>query len=472
MAKEMNSGKTDIMANIFRLGNLKKTLSYLKRNGIKSAYYAARERIETEKGEHYVYEQPQEQELQRQREAAGALHTRFSVIVPAYETKEEYLRAMLDSVLQQTYGNFELILADASKSDQVMQIVGEYQDKRIQYRRLKQNNGISANTNQALMYATGDYAALLDHDDTLTPDALYEMAAEIERQEKDGIELQMLYSDEDKCDSSGTQFFEVNKKKEFNLDLILSNNYICHFLVMKRQLMQELGFRSVCDGAQDYDLVLRAVSGMMGKDKRRNTIQELPIAHVPGVLYHWRCHQASTAENPDSKQYAYDAGKRALQDFLRSREWKGTVQSLKHLGFYRIEFQPDLMTNRPDVAVIGGKLVNAKNIITGGIYDGDGVCPYLGLHREYSGPMHRAVLRQEAYAVDVRCMLLSSRAEKIMEELLGLPYLREIQSGRFNWQDSLNQETDYVELSLKFCEKIRRQGMRILWDPQMTEKIK
>lgn len=210
------------------------------------------------------------------------------------------------------------------------------------------------------MYATGDYAALLDHDDTLTPDALYEMAAEIERQEKDGIELQMLYSDEDKCDSSGTQFFEVNKKKEFNLDLILSNNYICHFLVMKRQLMQELGFRSVCDGAQDYDLVLRAVSGMMGKDKRRNTIQELPIAHVPGVLYHWRCHQASTAENPDSKQYAYDAGKRALQDFLRSREWKGTVQSLKHLGFYRIEFQPDLMTNRPDVAVIGGKLVNAK----------------------------------------------------------------------------------------------------------------
>ena len=193
---------------------------------------------------------------------------------------------------------------------------------------------------------------------------------------------------------------------------------------------------------------------------------------MPGVLYHWRCHQASTAENPDSKQYAYDAGKRALQDFLRSREWKGTVQSLKHLGFYRIEFQPDLMTNRPDVAVIGGKLVNAKNIITGGIYDDDGVCPYLGLHREYSGPMHRAVLRQEAYAVDVRCMLLSPRAEKIMEELLGLPYLREIQSGRFNWQDSLNQETDYVELSLKFCEKIRRQGMRILWDPQMTEKIK
>ena len=174
---------------------------------------------------------------------------------------------MIDSVLRQTYGNFELILADASKSDDVSQIVNTYSDQRILYKRLNQNTGIAANTNQALMYATGDYAALLDHDDVLTPDALYEMATEIERQKKEDIQLQMLYSDEDKLDEREKKYFDWNQKPEFNLDLILSNNYICHFLVMKRQLMQELGFRSVCDGAQDYDLVLRAINFLLGKDK-------------------------------------------------------------------------------------------------------------------------------------------------------------------------------------------------------------
>ena len=172
-------------------------------------------------------------------------------------------------MLDQTYGNFELILADASESDQVERVIKTYDDKRILYKRLKQNGGISTNTNQALMYATGDYAALLDHDDVLTRDALYEMASCIWNAENRNVELQLLYSDEDKCDENGTDFYEVHRKEKFNLDLILSNNYICHFMVMKRQMMQELQLRSVCDGAQDYDLVLRAVSLMLGKDKKR-----------------------------------------------------------------------------------------------------------------------------------------------------------------------------------------------------------
>ena len=482
MAKEMNSGKTDIMANIFRLGNLKKTLSYLKRNGIKSAYYAARERIETEKGEHYVYEQPQEKELQRQREAAGALHTRFSVIVPAYETKEEYLRAMLDSVLQQTYGNFELILADASKSDQVMQIVGEYQDKRIQYRRLKQNNGISANTNQALMYATGDYAALLDHDDTLTPDALYEMAAEIERQEKDGIELQMLYSDEDKCDSSGTQFFEVNKKKEFNLDLILSNNYICHFMAVKSETMKELMLRDRYDGAQDYDLVLRVVGKLMDSMPPQRLAEH--IVHVPKVLYHWRCHADSTAENTASKSYAYEAGKRALEDFCTRRGWKASVEHSLHLGFYDLQYEPDILTVRQDVGIVGGRLLDGRRRIRGGIYDAKGDSLYLGLHCEYSGgSTHRAVLKQDCAAVDIRCMRVRKELWETYREVTGIRYSeREVKLRAEKRRKKVSMycadvsalqcdEAGYRKLGRELCHAAAQRGYLIVWDPEMTVTI-
>lgn len=463
------------MSRIVNLNNFMKTIRYLKKNGIRQAYYAAKERMEEENGEKYVYQPVSQQELDRQREYFCSLpegsRMKFSILVPAYETKEEYLRAMLDSLLSQSYGNFEVILADASSSDRVEQIVKSYQDQRIIYKRLKQNGGISANTNQALMYATGDYAGLLDHDDVLTPDALYEMHVCISESNNRGIELQMLYSNEDKCDSTGNTFFQEHKKQEFNLDLIMSNNYICHFLMMKRQLMQELGLRSVCDGAQDYDLVLRAVNIMLGKDNKRTTRQELPIAHVPKVLYHWRSHQQSTAENPASKQYAYDAGKRAVEDFLRARGIKGTVSHIRHLGFYRVEYQPDLLSNRPDTAVVGGRLVNEKNIITGGIYTADGIPLYNGLHKEYSGYMHRAALQQEAQVVDIRCMKVSAQAEEVLEELIGLPYLRHPRTGRFDWRDSLKSDVDFLELSCRFCEKIRRYGWRIVYDPSMTEKI-
>lgn len=459
------------MGKIIKISNLKKTLRYLRKNGLRRAYYAMKERVQTERLEDYAYVPVKEDDLQGQREEGKNFHTRFSILVPAFETREEYLRAMLDSVLAQTYGNFELILADASESNQVEQVVKSYADRRIMYRRLKMNAGISANTNQALMYATGDYAGLLDHDDVLTPDALYEMAACIEAYEKKEIELQLLYSDEDKCDGAQLRYFELNRKPEFNLDLIMSNNYICHFLVMKRQFMQELGFRSVCDGAQDYDLVLRAVNVMLGKDKRRTSRIELPVAHIDKVLYHWRCHEQSTAENPDSKQYAYDAGKRALEDFLRARGFKGIVAHLRHLGFYRVEYQPDLLSNRPDTAVVGGKLIDKKNKITGGIYNAHGEPLYEGLHKEFSGYMHRAVLQQEAEMIDIRCMKVSRPAEAVLEELIGLPYLQHPGTGRFDWRDCLNDDVDYLDLSKRFCERIRALGYRIVWDPDMIEKI-
>ncbi|MCM1134625.1 MAG: glycosyltransferase [Clostridium sp.] len=459
-----------------KISNFKKTLRYLKKNGIRPTYYAMKERLQEDGDSNYTYEPREEACLKEQERLAGDMHVRFSILVPAYETKEEYLRAMIDSVLAQTYGNFELIISDASSTDRVEKVVAAYTDKRIKYRKRGQNAGISANTGQALMYATGDYAGLLDHDDVLTRDALYEMAARIENCKKEGIQLQMLYSDEDKCDSRQERYYEPNRKPDFNLDLLLSNNYICHFLVMKRQLMQELGFRSICDGAQDYDIILRAVNVMLGKEKQQTRKAQLPVAHIPRVLYHWRCHEASTAENPASKQYAYDAGKRAVEDFLRARGWKGCVSHLRHLGFYRTDYQPDLLSNREDTAVVGGKLVDKKNKITGGIYTAEGTPLYKGLHREYSGYMHRASLQQEAEVIDVRCMKASREAELILEEMLGQPYLPHPGTGRFDWKECLQKnkamaEEEILDLSRRFCEKIKAQGYRIVWDPYMLEKL-
>lgn len=459
------------MGKILKVSNLRKTWNYLKKNGIKQAYYAIRERVGQEKAEEYSYLPLTEEELAVQRKKGAGYTTKFSILVPTYETKEEYLREMIDSVLAQTYEKFELILADASSSDCVEDIVKTYEDKRILYRRLKRNGGISANTNQALMYATGDYAGLLDHDDMLTPDALYEMAVCIDEYERKNIELQLLYSDEDKCDGTGERFFEVHKKEEFNLDLIMSNNYICHFMVMKRGLMQELGFRSICDGAQDFDIMLRAVNHMMGKEKSQTISRELPIAHIDKVLYHWRCHEQSTAENPASKQYAYDAGKRAVEDFIRARGWKGTVSHIRHLGFYRTDYQPDVFSNRPDVAVVGGKLLDKRNRITGGIYEAPGEALYYGLHKEFSGYMHKASLQQEAQVVDIRCMKVSLEAEEILEEIIGLPYMKHPKTGRFDWKACLKADVDYLAISRKFCEKVREKGYRIVWDPDMHEKL-
>ena len=204
--------------------------------------------------------------------------------------------------------------------------------------------------------------------------------------------------------------------------------------------------------------------------------QTLPIAHIPRVLYHWRCHTQSTAQNPASKQYAYDAGKRAVEDFLRLRGWRAEVRHLRHLGFYRIEYQPDLLAVREDAAVVGGKLIGKGNKITGGIYTAEGLPIYQGLHKEYSGYMHRASLQQEAEVIDIRCMKASRQAETILEDLIGHPYLQHPVTGKFDWQDCLKEcgcrnDRDFVDLSRKFCEKVRQAGLRIVWDPVMTEKI-
>lgn len=449
--------------------NLKKTIFYLKRNGVKGTFYAVRERLDGRYRTAYRWTPPTAEELREQRRKAAreGYDASFSIVVPAYRTPERYLRELIASVRAQSYEKWELILADATEDDSVRRIVeaaaAEYpQEERIRYHRLSRNGGIAENTNQAIALAEKEYVGLLDHDDILTADALYEMAAAIWQSKKSGIEPELLYSDEDKCDGDGNQYYEPNYKEKFNLDLLLTNNYICHFLVMRRELIQKLKLRGEYNGAQDFDLVLRAAAGLSGREEC--------IRHVPKVLYHWRCHASSTADNPQSKLYAYEAGRRAVQDFLRQKGWRAKVRDTAHLGFYEIEYEGTPLKIRKDLGAVGGRVIE-KGRVVGGRMSGGGKLFYEGLPKEYSGYMHRARSAQEAEALDIRNIEVAEELRSCVEEITGVPYVTRRDSEIFD-ASVLPRGTDYITLSLKVSAALRAKGFRLLYDPRREMIIK
>lgn len=439
----------------FSSSNFIKLKSYIRRNGLWNALSAAAERLRSR--EAYQYEEPAPAVLAAQRSRIWREQILFSIVTPAYHTKESYLRDMIESVLVQSYPYLELILADASGDDSVKKVVDTYQDKRIRYIRLMKNAGIAENTNRGIEACSGGYIGLLDHDDVLTPDALYEMAIEIEREKEKGICPRLLYSDEDKCSGSRDRFFEPHRKEDFNLDLLMSNNYFCHFLVLESGLMDNCMLRSAYDGAQDYDLVLRAAKELMGAPQQ--------IVHIPKVLYHWRCHEDSTAQNPESKIYAYQAGEEALKDFVKSMGWKGVqIRPDRHMGFYRQKYTPDIMTVRSDVGAVGGRLLK-RGRMSGGIYRDNGTVLYQGLYRNFSGYMNRAAMAQNADAVDIRRMTVRPECEELFRKITGVPYQTDSDGNYFDSR-TLKPDTDFVALSLKLCRAIREAGYRIVWDPE------
>lgn len=248
-----------------------KTIAYAKRNGSRAAFFAAIERLsDNRKDRKYTYVQLPEEVLKEQRQeykllAEKETMVRFSIVVPLYNTPEQFLKEMIDSVINQTYENWELVLADASETP--LETAQKYarEDPRINYYHLDENKGISSNTNAGLKKATGEYIGLLDHDDVLTPDALYEVSRVIRESMHKGklarftdCPLRLIYSDEDKFDDKTGRYYEHHQKPAFNMDYLMSNNYICHFTVMRADIIKRLKLRGEFDGAQDYDLFLRA----------------------------------------------------------------------------------------------------------------------------------------------------------------------------------------------------------------------
>ena len=391
MSKDDSTGKIQWDRLVKKLSpyTVQKGLRYLKHYGLKEFWIRLHERFEPEEvpyGPWYEAYRPTEETLEKQRKRKFPDGPLISIVVPAYLTPERFLRQMLDSLLAQTYQNWELCLANGSPEDPDMQLVlRSYaeMDKRIRYEDLKENLGIAENTNAAFAMARGDFIALLDHDDLLAPNALYEIAAALEEHP----EADVIYTDEDKVTTDLSEHFQPHLKPDFNLDLLRSNNYICHFTVIETAFLKELKLRSGFDGAQDYDLVLRAYAA--GGQ----------FVHVPKVLYHWRCHEASTASNPQSKRYAYEAGQRALEDYCLRKGWKATVSGLKHLGFYREDYEDSVFCQRPEIGIWakplpGGRDVfgirHPKGFLVSGLYENDGSMRYAGLRKGYSGPLHRA----------------------------------------------------------------------------------
>lgn len=465
--------------NILSAKNIKKTLRYLQKNGVRHTYYAARERMEEEKKTVYYYKEPENKQLELQRTDSRNFPYRFSIVVPAYETKEIFLYELIDSVQKQSYENWELIIADASESRRVEKVILPYQeqDKRFHYLRLTENKGIAENTNAGIEKASGDYIALLDHDDMLTPDALYEMASAIHHAEETGKTPVMIYSDEDKFEESDLtsenkyHYMTPNRKNEFNLDLILSNNYICHLMMVKSGLLKTLKLRKEYDGAQDYDCVLRIISYLLSTGKAKDIKES--IIHVPKTLYHWRCHTDSTADNTASKMYAYEAGKKALEDFCKSRGWNGQVTHSLHLGFYQITYYPDMFAARPDVGVIGGRILDRHNKIASGIYEKNGERLYVGLHKEYSGgATHRAALSQDCAAVDIRCMRIRKELYPLFKEITGVSYKETGEQKLADVSMISCDEAGYRKLSMEFCRAAAGMGYLTVWNPRISIKLK
>lgn len=319
--------------------NIKKGVRYLKHYGVKGFYARLLERFEEREVEYQEWfeaHRPTEEELEKQRKKRWKNPVTISVLVPAYRTPEEFLIQMIESVKAQTYSHWELCIADGSGADdQVEMVVKRYaaEDSRIRYQRLKENLGIAQNTNAAMEMASGDYLALFDHDDLLAPNALYEVASAIDREVAD-----VLYTDEDKVTPDLKEHFQPHFKPDFNLDLLRANNYICHLFVVKRSLALSLGGQDPAfDGAQDYDFIFRCTE----KANR--------ITHIAKVLYHWRVHKASTADNPASKLYAFDAGKRAIEAHLKRMGAAAEVSHTEDLGFYRVKYQ---VQGKPLISIV------------------------------------------------------------------------------------------------------------------------
>ena len=266
------------------------------------------------------------QELFEQRKTKFSYAPKFSVVVPLYHTPAKFLKDLVRSMMYQSYANWELCLVNASPEDVHLTSLLEnwaMRDKRIRVIRLEKNLGIAQNTNAGIAASTGEFIAFLDHDDFLEPDALFCYADALNKDKT----IDVFYSDEDKTDEYAAHYFYPHFKSDFNIDLLHANNYMCHFLAVRKSLVDTVGgLNEKFDGAQDYDFVLRL------------TEHTKKIYHCPRILYHWRCSNQSTAANQGNKMYAIHAGKAALNAHYKRLGWNARAQEGAVDGWYQTKF--------------------------------------------------------------------------------------------------------------------------------------
>ena len=345
MSKEPSANKDKIARAIsmINIHNIKKGLREIKNNGVTATYHKIKSKLRTTVVLEMNYDEwfrnisPTQKELEDQRNEKFEYTPLISIVVPTYNTKPIFLKAMVESVQKQTYSNWELCIADgASTSEETIQMLKDYEkeDERIKVKYLKENYMISGNTNEALTLVSGEYIALLDHDDLLTEDALYHYIKVLNEDRT----VDFMYSDEDKIDEKELEYFGPHFKQDWAPDTLRSYNYITHFSVFSKELLDKAGnFNSEFDGSQDFDIILRL------------TEKANKVVHIPRVLYHWRVHNGSTAAGIDVKPYAIEAGRRAIEEHLKRKGIKGTVKRGNFSGCYKVEYE---IENSPKVSII------------------------------------------------------------------------------------------------------------------------
>lgn len=321
---------------------IKKAYNYFKKYGLKKSVIKIREKlcrlkiyskINVNYSDWIKNNEPNENELKKQSKHKFEYIPKISILIPMYNTNEKFFKELVESLKNQTYQNFEVCLADGSecKNQNLINMIKD--DERFVYKFLNSNNGISENTNEALKLATGEYIALLDHDDLLPKFSLYEVVKAINENDKP----EFIYSDEDILDSNYVRK-NPHFKPDFSPDTLRSYNYICHFSVLRKDLLDKIGgFRREFDGAQDYDLILRA------------TEKAEKIVHIPKILYHWRAHDNSTSQNVDSKSYAFVSGKNAIKSQLDRLNIEGDVNALEIPGTYKVEYK---IKDNPKISIM------------------------------------------------------------------------------------------------------------------------
>lgn len=326
------------------MGRIGKVFSLIKNNGISAAAAALRRRlnaapeVQSRRAAKLVSNSTAKSILDAQRNRKFNSNPLISILIPVYNTDIDMLRCVIESVIAQTYDRWELCICDGSDGahGKVGDCCAVYAaaDRRIKYRKLFENKGIAANTNECALMASGEYMALLDHDDILHPSALYRVAEEIEKSGAD-----FIYTDELTFSGSIDNVILTNFKPDYSPDTLRGNNYICHFTAFTADLFRRAGkFRSEYDGSQDHDIFLR-----MTKEAKK-------VSHIPEILYFWRAHEGSVVEDVSAKGYAVDAGIRAVCDNLAEWGQRAEVTSTKvYPTVYRVRYN---MTSEPRVSVV------------------------------------------------------------------------------------------------------------------------
>ena len=337
--KKIGKGISKLFKNMNK-DNFVRAHGYIKENGFKEFMSKLYLKLTSGKISYEAWLKTHsvtEEELQNQKAFEFEYKPLISILVPTYKTPKHLLTETINSVINQSYSNWELCIADgASNLGYIKEILDDYasKDKRIKVKYLDENKGIAGNTQECYYMATGDYIGLFDHDDLLEPNALFEVVKAVNEDRT----IDFIYTDEDKINEKGTRRFDPHFKQDFAIDTLRSYNYICHFSVFKKELMDKIGgFRDGFNGSQDYDIILRA------------TYNAKNIHHIPKILYSWRVHSGSTAGNPKNKMYCYESAKKAIAEDLKVRGIKGTVKDGKYIGTYEVDYE---IIGNPKVSIL------------------------------------------------------------------------------------------------------------------------